>query len=246
MVASVSYDDAAFAVRDGFAAAHSRYWQRLAKPGAWWSGAERVAIASEARAARNCAFCRKLVASISPAIDGAHEASSDLPAVAVDAVHRLVNDASRLSRRWFEGLIETGLTPEQYVELLGTVVAVISIDSFAAGLGVGPRSLPTPQEGEPTRYRPPRLEQDGAWVAMVPADNADTPEADLWPAGINAYVIRAMSLVPDEVRSLVDLSGAHYLTLAEMADLQKGAGVLSRPQTELIAGRISALNQCYY
>ena len=248
VIASISYTDAAFPVREDFGASHTRYWQRLARPGAWWGGAERVAIAAEVRGARNCDFCRRIAESLSPAITGQHDCklSADLPAPAVDAVHRLVNDANRLSRAWFDGIVEAGLTPERYVELLGTVVAVLSIDGFARGIGVARRALPEPVPGEPTGYRPARLELDQAWVRMVPADNAETAEADLWPAGVNAYVIRAMSLVPDEVRSLADLSAAHYLSLEQMVDLAKGAGVLSRPQTELIAGRVSALNQCYY
>lgn len=246
VIVSISYTDAAFPVREDFGASHTRYWQRLARPGAWWSGAERVAIAAEARGARDCDFCRSVAESLSPAIPGEHDCFTDLPAPAVDAVHRLVNDAGRLSHAWFGALVEAGLTPERYVELLGTVVAVLSIDCFARGIGVASRELPEPVPGEPTGYRPARLELDQAWVRMVPAHNAETAEADLWPAGVNAYVIRAMSLVPDEVRSLADLSAAHYLSLEQMADLAKGAGVLSRPQTELIAGRVSALNQCYY
>ncbi len=247
VIASISYADAAFPVREDFEASHTRYWQRLARPGAWWGGAERVAIAAEVRGARNCDFCRRIAESLSPAITGQHDCklSADLPAPAVDAVHRLVNDASRLSRAWFDGIVEAGLTPERYVELLGTVVAVLSIDGFARGIGVAPRALPEPVPGEPTGYRPARLELDQAWVRMVPADNAETAEADLWPAGVNAYVIRAMSLVPDVVRSLADLSAAQYLSIEQMVDLATGAGALSRPHTELIAGRGSAHKHCY-
>ena len=41
----ISYSAALVPVRDDFAAAHTRFWKRLASPGAWWTGAERVAIA---------------------------------------------------------------------------------------------------------------------------------------------------------------------------------------------------------
>src|SRR5262245_52531665 len=51
----IFYSAALVPVRDDFAAAHTRFWKRLASPGAWWTGAERVAIAAEVRQARHCA-----------------------------------------------------------------------------------------------------------------------------------------------------------------------------------------------
>jgi len=57
-----------------------------------------------------------------------------------------------------------------------------------------------------------------------------------------------MSLVPDAVRWLKELSAAQYLSMdgAEMFDFVNGKGPLSRAQTELIAGRVSAVNECFY
>ena len=54
----ISYSAAFVPVRDDFTAAHTRFWKRLASPGAWWTGAERVAIAAEVRQARHCALCQ--------------------------------------------------------------------------------------------------------------------------------------------------------------------------------------------
>ena len=81
---------------------------------------------------------------------------------------------------------------------------------------------------------------------MVPNDNADTPEADLWPADRTGNVIRAMSLVPDEVRTLSDLSAVHYLANERVRDQAASQGRLTRPQMELIAGKVSVLNDCFY
>ena len=97
----------ALGVRNDLTAAHARYWRRLASPGANWSGAQRIAIARETRHASGCAYCRRLRAAFSPhALTGAHDAaprnSGLLPAPAVDAIHRIVNDASRLTRSWYE------------------------------------------------------------------------------------------------------------------------------------------------
>ena len=56
--------------------------------------------------------------------------------------------------------------------------------------------------------------------------------------------MRALSLVPDEVRTLYDLSAAHYPMVR--CATQCLTGVLNRMQIELIAGRVSALRQCFY
>ena len=45
----INYSNAAYPIRADFAAAHNRYWQRLAKAGAWLTGAQRVDVAKEVR-----------------------------------------------------------------------------------------------------------------------------------------------------------------------------------------------------
>jgi hypothetical protein len=40
------YASAPIAVRDDLAAAHTRAWARIGRPGTWWDGAQRVAIAA--------------------------------------------------------------------------------------------------------------------------------------------------------------------------------------------------------
>ena len=135
--AQISYARSPYPVSLALEAAHSRFWRRLAAPGAWLSGAERVAVAREVRRGRDCDLCRRRKQSLSPYfVDGAHDRDSDLSSVAVDAVHRLVTDASRLKREWLEQSLAAGLTVERYVEILGTVVALISIDSFCLALGL--------------------------------------------------------------------------------------------------------------
>jgi hypothetical protein len=158
----------------------------------------------------------------------------------------LVTDAGRLKREWLDQSIAAGLTVERYVELLGTVVALVSIDSFCLALGLPEHPLPAPLPGEPSRYRPASARPEEAWVPLVPEDNSATPEADLWPAGRIGWVIRAMSLVPDEVRTLLDLSAAHYLEMPDVPNPRASRGQLTRPQMELVAGRVSALNGCFY
>ena len=243
----ITYEHAPAPVRAAFAMSHQRYWDRLAAAGTWWTGAERVAIAHEARAARDCPNCRARKAALSPhTVGGSHTSATDLAPGAVEVIHAVMNDAGRLTRTWYAARLADGLIDGQYVEIIGTVVALVSIDQFCRGIGVPEHPLPAPRPGEPSRYRPASAGPDEAWVPMVPTDNAGTPEADLWPAGRTGNVIRAMSLVPDEVRTLSDLSTVHYLPNAHVRDPSASQGCLSRPQMELIAGKVSILNDCFY
>lgn len=243
----ISYSAALVPVRDDFAAAHTRFWQRLAAPGTWWTGAERVAIAAEVRHARHCALCQARQAALTPAaVQGHHDHLGTLPDAAVDVIHRVVTDPGRLSRQWFQETLAAGLAAEQYVEILGALVALVSIDSFCRGIGVPLHPLPEPQPGAPSRYRPPGAIQEEAWVPMIPVERATGAEADLYGGQAVGNVIRAMSLVPDEVRTLLDLSTVHYLPRGQGRDLSASTGALNRMQMELIAGRVSALRQCFY
>jgi hypothetical protein len=41
-------------MREELAATQAQAWQRLAAPGTWWTGAERIAIATETHHALDC------------------------------------------------------------------------------------------------------------------------------------------------------------------------------------------------
>lgn len=232
----------------GIVTAHREIWRRLAGAGTWWNGAERVAIAAEVRRAESCPLCRERKAALSPRVAvGEHEASAELPAAAVDAVHRIVTDASQLSEAWLEKLAAGGVPDGYYVELLGIVVAVFSIDEFHRGLGLSREPLPEPRAGAPSRRRPAGVAKRVAWVPTLSFRAAKHSAPDLY-AGLPmaANVIAAMSLVPDAVRDLKRLSSVHYLPDGEVANPLARGEVLSRPQMELIAARVSAINECFY
>jgi len=242
-----SYADAPVPVRRDLREAHARAFDRLARAGTWWSGAERLAIAQEVRRAPACDLCARRKQALSPlAVDGEHDGETILPASVVEVVHQVVNDPGRLSHVWFEKVMAAGLSSEHYVETIGVIVTIFSIDSFGRGLGVPPRPLPEAKAGEPSRQRPAGAREGGAWVPWVPERLAKGREADLYDTPRTGNVLKALSLVPDEVRQLKDLSEAHYLGVAEMMDLETTDRAIDRRQIELVAGRVSALRECFY
>jgi hypothetical protein len=248
MTRAFDYSAAPFAVREDLPQAFARTWEALAAPGCWWSGEERVAIAAEVRAARDCRLCAERKPALSPtAVAGTHDRAGPLlDEVAVDVVHRIVTDPTRLSQSFVEKLATDGLSDGHYVELLGVVVCQVSVDAFQRALGLDPEPLPTPEPGEPSRVRPASAEPGVGWVPMIPEGRATGAEADLYPSKA-ANVIRALSLVPDAVRRMQDLSKSQYLPLGQIADPSADPGrALTRSQIELLAGRVSALNECFY
>lgn len=246
MTVEVSYAQSPYPVRQDLVDAHRHAWHRLARAGTWWSGAERVAIAAEVRAAARCGACHERKAALSPAaVTTPHDSVSKLGPAALDAVHRITRDPARLTRSGYEKTLAQGLPDAAYVELVGVVVTVVSIDSFCRGLGVAPHPLPEPVPGEPTRYRPASAVLEGAWVPTIPAAAVGGAEADLWSPGRTGNVIRALSLVPDEVRQLAELGAAHYLPFERMMDL-RAARAIDRMQIEFLAARVSALRECFY
>ncbi len=241
-----NYDDSPVAVRDDITAAHRATWEHIARPGSWWTGAERVAIAAEARHAERCALCAERKGALSPnAVSGEHESLAELPAVAVDAIHRIVTDPGRLSQAWFEGLLQLGLTDASYVELVAVVVVVMNIDYFAHALGVQLLPLPVPRAGEPTHHRPQCARDHGAWVATIASGEEAGPERDLYRGKKVAVVGTALSLVPAELEHPRILARAQYVSPSRLMDFSQHRSV-TRAQMELVAARVSAINECFY
>lgn len=247
MAAMDAFDYGAFRVREDIRAAHCSLWEHLRAPGTWWTGAERVATAAEARHADTCDLCVARKAALSPAaVPGEHHSSGVLPRNVVDVIHRVRSDPARLSRSWFDAVIAGGLYVPAYVELIGVVTMVTGVDYFAHSLGIAPLPLPEPYHGSPSRYLPASAKPGSAWVPMVAPEDASGPESDLYPAGaMIPNIVRALSLVPAEVRMLQTMAAAHYLPVAQIGDMTARRS-LDRMQMELVAARVSALNQCFY
>jgi hypothetical protein len=242
------YDAAPLAIRLDIPAAHRAYWHTLAGPGSWWTGEERVAVAEESRKAVDCPYCAARREALSPyAFPGTHRHGGRLPEVAVDAVHRIVTDQGRITRAWIEDNAANGLSREAYVELVGVVVNVLSIDEFHRALDLPLEPLPVPRPGGISRYRPDMLSDDIGFVPTIPPARAVGREAGLWPGGRAANVLRALSLVPDALRDWLALSAAQYLAVERMGNfVQDDERSIDRLQMELVAARVSAVNECFY
>jgi len=245
----IDYRDTGYDVRDDIMASQNRAWQALARPGTWWSGAERVAIAREARAARECGLCKQRKAALSPySVTGTHDAATGLTSAVVEAAHRIATDPGRLSRRWFDETLADGLTDTHFVELVSVVCTLTIVDSFARTIGAEPPALPTPEPGEPARVRPPAAIGEGAWVPTIPGAVGESTEIGLYePGAFTPNVGRGLSLVPAETRAAQDLMLAHYMPYhVVVTDFEPEGRAIDRTQIELIAGRVSAKNDCFY
>lgn len=235
------------AMRPALAREQARAWERLAAAGTWFKGRERLAIAAEARHAPACPLCAARRDALSPnAVSGEHASLGVLSKPMVDVVHRLVTDAGRLTRRWLETTLAAGVSEEQYVETIGVVATIVALDTLDRGLGLPERPLPAAQPGEPTRKRPAGAKRDLAWVATV-APEALTPD-DPDPYAVHGVknIHRALSLVPQEVFNFFDLDVELYLWDDQVRDFSREFRALTHPQMELVAGRVSSLNGCYY
>lgn len=245
-MAEPTYDGAPIKVRDDLVSRHRLVWRLVARAGTWLTGEQRVAIAAETRHASGCALCARRKDALSPfAVTGTHDHLDQLPDVTVDMIHRIVTDPARLSRDWFQSCLDAGLSEEEYVETLAVIGSVVAIDTFAKAIGMAPHPLPVPEAGTPARERPARAKPGPAWVSWI--DKADATGDDLQTFGPDSSnVRRALSLVPAEAHSFMGLIGEHYLPESQKSNFDSDARAISRQQIELVAGRVSAINQCVY
>lgn len=246
---SFSYQTLPYPMRSDIPRTNREIWAHIARPGCWWTGQERVAMAAEVRRAGTCALCRSRKKSLAPySVEGAHDHGGLLRNEVVEVVHRVASDPGRLTKSWYEGLLEDGLTDAQYVEIVSVVAVVVTVDEFHHALGLGLEPLPDPVAGQPSHYRPPGARLAGAWVPMVLADGAVGDEADLYggnPRIVN--VVSALSLIPDAIRMAGEILNAYYVVGDDMPNLSKNSGrALQRSQMEYIAARVSSFNDCFY
>ena len=221
----------ALPVRQDIQAAQKAALLRIASAGSHWTGPERLTLAQAAREAR---FQRATPPSerATPPSERTTTATdaAPVPEAALDVARTIAAEAHSVDRAWCERHVAE-LGDAAYVEIVGLVACVAAMDAFCEALGVAVLPFPAPQEGEPDGARPQGLADIGAFVEM------DEPFA-----GPN--VGRALSLAPAERIAFFGLVGSMY-AMKDFGELVWDRP-LSRPQVELVAARVSALNECFY
>jgi alkylhydroperoxidase family enzyme len=234
-------------IRTDLLEAHDRAWSAIAAPGTWLTGERRVAVAAEIRHALKCPHCTRIKAALSPnAVQGAHDTLGRLNAAEVELVHRAVNDPGRLSESWALSVLARGVTEGEYIEIVGVIAMVMMMDTCMRALGLPLRALPAAVGGEPSRYRPAGARKKAAWLPLVEPEDVVEADGPMYPSPKAGYIFRALSLVPQSLRDYWALANAHYIPGPYIYQFDKSIRAISRPQTEIIAARVSAMHQCVY
>jgi hypothetical protein len=242
----LDYSAAGVPVREDLQVTHREILEHLRQPGCWFTGAERLAVAAESRNASECPLCSERKTALSPEyVKGEHARVSDLPEPLVELAHRICGDSQRLSRGWFDRIRADGIEEGPYVEAVGVVAFTAGLDFFCRALGVPVLPLPEALPGEPSGHRPDNLRSGVAWVAMLAPEDATGSESDLYESEFVPHIARALSQVPEHVRVLQRETASHYVHLRDLQNPTVGRD-LDRLQIELVAARVSALNECFY
>ena len=236
------YDDSKYKIKEDLEEVHEKQLLELGNPGTWGTGKQRLAIAGGARQAGIDAGL------LEEPENGSVYSVSSLSSVAKKVVNDLAVLPKDFDESSYQRALKGGLTEEEFVEIVGIVSRIVDLDVFARGIGVPLKPLPEAQSGEPTRKRPETAKQEQAWVPTVPnlPEGGDVAKA-LYGEMPKPYIVRGLSLVPDEMEKHIELEQAQYMPIKHVRDFdhQHHKG-LTRVQVEVVAGRVSAINQCFY
>lgn len=236
------YKDAAFDVPEDLAKIHALQLEKLGGPGTWGTGAQRIAVASEARQAGVEAGVMEAPTHGLPA------PGASLPETVSAFIRNLAVSPKDVDQATCEAARKDGLSDEEYVEIVGIVSRVVNIDIFARGIGASLLPLPAARDGKPTRLRPESAVFEHAIVPTVPNPPEGGRDAqELYGGKWQPYIMRALSLVPSELRDHLELEEAQYMPMSKVLvpDYQHHIGV-TRAQAEVVAGRVSAINECFF
>ena len=237
------YHDCEHPIRQELETAHAQTLASFSQSGAWWNGEQRASIVSEARDAR----CRAGLQDQAVA----DPTTVEIPDVAKRVARQVAVSTNDLEHGFYVKAIDEGLSDGQYVEIVGIVSRLTNLDVFARGIGVAPRLLAEPESKAPSNVRPVTAIKEGAWVDSIPGGRRGKDEAiytyDSKAVEGAPFIYRALSLVPEEAKGLIALGKAQYLKIADFMDLDFSYDPdMTRAQIELLAARVSAINECFY
>ena len=221
--------------------AFNEFWERLAEPGEWWSGKERIAIADEIRKAHD----KKVKPQNVPLNEISDKPKSIISPLTKEVVRKVTCESHKIDKEWAAQATEL-MGPGKYSELLSIVVNLLPVDIFCRLSGRPVVSLPVHKSGKPTKQIPEGIVSGEAHVPWVKD----------W---IGPNVARALSYVPNDNQIRMKLVSSMYLgsdiskDSSQFTDLTKFISMrwdeeepLNRAQVELIAARTSAINECFY
>ncbi len=209
-------------VRVDLVAAHRASLAHVVAPGARFTGALRREIAEVA-----------IAAALDP--DPPPPWVRPYGDPALDLAFRLGRHAGTITEQWYEQLVTEGLHPLEWVEVVGVVIAVLPPVLFARAVGAPLPQLPPAADGPPHGREAEELARPMLNFVPVAA-----------PADRTASVVQALSALPDEWDNLWRLAQAQYMGDRDMDDPLWSRGTLSRPQMELVAGRLSLIRECFF
>lgn len=121
------YRDCDLPMREDRTEAHLQAWRYICSPGAQFTAAERIDMVRSARHALTCMLCAARRDALSAnAVPGEHDTVTALPASVIGLIHRMCTDPSRIGKPWFDQTMAAGLTPSEYVEVVGVVAVSVS------------------------------------------------------------------------------------------------------------------------
>ena len=235
------YQNLEYPVRGSIESEHELQLQSLTATGTWWNGEEKAYLAREARAV----LADESSAQIKP--KNSTNESRVLDA-AKNVVHQIASGGNGITRKTLDRALDSGLSEEQYVETVGLASRTVCLDIFCEGLGIPRLEFKQPSDDEASKEIPETLADEGAWLKTIPSG------AEGKNAGLNLYgkipapfIFRALSLVPDEARRVIALITTQYVPFEELMNFSfSHEESFGRPHVELVAGRTSAINECFY
>ena len=210
-------------VRQDIVDAHRQTWQSIARAGSFWSDGNRIEIAKQARVAR---------AQRSELSFNRSYPDSTLSSEALEAVRKIAADAGKIDRSWASNQI-AALGEGPYAEMVSIVASVTAIDAFSEALGRPNEPLPSAAGGSCPQDKSKSTTDIGGYLPMV--DPWEGPNV----SGALSLVPTANQLVMTNVSSMYGSNGGGFNDMVR-------DGPLSRPQAELLAARVSSINECFY
>lgn len=147
-----------------------------------------------------------------------------------DATYAVAVDAEGLTLEMVESFEARALDRLSYLEVVGVVARLSNIDWYCRATNRPLPQLPSRNDIEaPTGAVHPDADMTDSWVPMLGLASAPL----------------ALDALPDEGNALRDLLEPMYIDMSDIVNWTF-ADELNRPQIEVLAARVSYLNECFY